>query len=335
METIVYGKIAKEDIKVGRSSFEVTLGDGRVVSLSEVNLDSFDKLLSEEDSTQDGVGTVLTIRKTTSGTPAAGLGSGLKFQAESADEDPSDCGQLEFALDDVTAGSEDSTLWVQLRAAGAALARAFGFRNIGAASGYFLLSGTATQNRTLTLPDATDTLVGKATTDTLTNKTLTDSLHNAGSGSETFSPSGVINIDSTEAANSGTSETDLISYSLPANTLSANGKGVRIRVAGTTGANSNTKTIRLYFGASVLITNDLTTTPNNKAWVFEADVWRDSSSTQEYFARGQVGGVTQTTAMSGLSATMTSAITIKVTGQSGTASNDITAKFLSVEFLNG
>lgn len=38
---------------------------------------------------------------------------------------------------------------------------------------YIELTGTPTTTRVLTLPDATDTLVGKATTDTLTNKTLT------------------------------------------------------------------------------------------------------------------------------------------------------------------
>lgn len=334
METIQYGKIGEEDIKTGRSTFEVTLGDGRIATLNEVNLDSFDKLLSEEDSTANDVGVVLTLRKTTTGTPASALGTGLKFQAESSDEDPSDVGQLEFAFDDVSAGSEDSTFWAKLRAGGAALARAFGFRNIGAASGYFLLSGTATGNRTLTLPDASDTLVGKATTDTLTNKTLTDALHNAGTGTETFYASGVINVDSTEAACSGSSETDLISYTLPANSLSANGKGVRVRVAGITAANSNTKTIRLYFGASVVISNDITTTPNNKSWEFEATIWRDSASTQEHLSRGSVGSVLQTTAYGGLSATMTSTITIKVTGQ-GAATTDITGKFLTVEFLNG
>jgi hypothetical protein len=36
-----------------------------------------------------------------------------------------------------------------------------------------LTAGEPTADRVITLPDATDTLVGKATTDTLTNKTLT------------------------------------------------------------------------------------------------------------------------------------------------------------------
>lgn len=337
METIKFGKVGKQDVQFGRSSFEVTLGDGRVVSLDEVNLDSFsDKLFSTEDTTTNDVTVLQTLRHTVTAasTPATSLGTGLKFQGESADEDPSDLGQLEFAFDDVSAGSEDSTFWVKLRAGGAALARAFGFRNTGAASGYALLQMTASGNRTVTFPDASDTVVELTQTQTLTNKTLTDSLHNAGSGSETFYPEGVINIDSTEAANSGASETDLISYSLPANSLSANGKGVRIKATGTVAANSNTKTIRLYFGASVVVSNDITTAPSNKSWVLEADVWRDSSSTQEYIAKGLVGSVAQTCAMAGLSATMTSAITIKVTGQ-GSATSDITAKFLSVEFLNG
>lgn len=39
---------------------------------------------------------------------------------------------------------------------------------------YLKLSGTPTAARTITIPDATDTLVGKATTDTFTNKTTTD-----------------------------------------------------------------------------------------------------------------------------------------------------------------
>src|SRR5689334_16530296 len=225
METIQYSKIGEEDIQVGRSTFEVTLGDGRIATLNEVNLDSFDKTLSEDDATTNGVTTALTLLHTTTGTPAASIGTALAFQAESADENPSNLGTLEMAFDDVTAGSEDSTFWVKLRAAGASVARAFGFRNTGNASGYYLLSGTASANRTWTLQDASDTFVGRATTDTLTNKTLTDPVVNAGTGTETFVPSGLIQSDFTQGDCSSTSETTLITYTLPANTLSATGKG--------------------------------------------------------------------------------------------------------------
>lgn len=68
----------------------------------------------------------IIVAKTTS-TPSAGIGTGLKFQAESADEDPSDVGQIEFSFDDVSAGSEDSRFSFLLRVAGAALARAYNF----------------------------------------------------------------------------------------------------------------------------------------------------------------------------------------------------------------
>ncbi len=335
METIKYSLIGKQDLSLGRSTFEVTLGDGKTVAMDQINLDTFDKVLSVADNEEDASTEILELRHTltnrTTNPPAVNIGGKIRMTAESTDEAPADVAAIEWTLTDVDTASEDSILWIWLRAAGNALLRKFGFHTTG--SGAILFSGSNNSDITLALPTSSDTLVGKATTDTLTNKTLTDPIINAGSGSETLVPEGLINYDSTQADNSGSGETDLISFSLPANSLSANGKGVRIKVAGTTAANANTKTIRLYFGASVLVTNDVTTAPSNKSWLFEADVWRDSSTTQEFFAKGLVGTVQQTLAMSALAATMSGAITIKVTGQ-GTASSDITAKFMSVEFIN-
>lgn len=334
METIQYGKVAEEDIKTGRSTFEVTLGDGRIATLNEVNLDSFDKLLSVEDSTTNGVTTALTLRHTTTGTPAASIGTALAFQAESGDEDPADLGTLEMAFDDVTAGSEDATLWAKLRAGGASIARAFGFRNTGAASGYFLFSGVATANRTITIQDASDTLVGRATTDTLTNKTLTDPSVNAGTGVETFIPQGKIHSDFTQGDCSSTSETDLISYTLPANTLSATGKGIRIRSWGVTNSSTVAKTMRMYWGTDVLISNDVTTTPNNGDWYFECEVWRTGASAQKSICRGIVGTANQTTAFATHTNDPTGTNVVKVTGQNGSGSStEISAHGLTVEFI--
>jgi hypothetical protein len=48
------------------------------------------------------------------------------------------------------------------------------------------LTSSHTDDRTITVPDATDTLVGKATTDTLTNKTLTSPVINTGISGTAF-----------------------------------------------------------------------------------------------------------------------------------------------------
>lgn len=334
METIKFSQIGAQDIRFGRATFEVTLADGRAAVLDEVNLDDFDGLFNTEDATTNDITNLLTLRHTTSGTPAANIGTRLTFQAESADENPSDLAAVEGAFDDVTAGSEDSTFYVLLRRAGNALSRAFGFRNTGNFN--LLFSAVLTAARTWTIQDATDTFVGRATTDTLTNKTLTDPTINAGGGSETLRPSGVINIDTTAASTGAdTNETDLISFTLPASTLDANGKGVRVKVWGRTAANTNTKTVRLYFDTTVVASNDQTASPNNLNWAFEFTCIRTGASAEDVVGGGFVGANIQTTSFNAVAKDTTTATTIKVTGQNGTATaSDITAEGMLVEFLN-
>lgn len=126
--------------------------------------------LLTEDSRTSTVDTFM-LRSTTSGTPAAGIGTGMLVQAESGDETPSDFGQWEFAASDVSAGSEDTYFQLQLRIAGAALATAYRFAATAANNAIFTHANSA--DRTYTLPDFDGTLATLAGTESLTNKTIT------------------------------------------------------------------------------------------------------------------------------------------------------------------
>jgi len=146
----------------------------------------------------------------------------------------------------------------------------------------------------------------------------------------------MINVDTTEGATSGnTTETDLITYSLPTDSLSTNGDVVKLKAWGTTGANTNTKTIRLYFGGTVIASNDITGAPNNQDWMLEGTIVRTGTDTQESSAHGIMGSTQQTHSHNAHTDNDGAAITLKITGQNAVATaNDIIAQGLTVEFVN-
>ena len=115
-----------------------------------------------QDSRTATAATPLTVIATTTGTPAAGIGVGILFQAESADENPSNFGQIEFDASDIDAGSEDTYLQVLLRVAGAALTSCWRFAATGAFNGILTHANTAA--RTYTFPNFTGSAVVQAGT---------------------------------------------------------------------------------------------------------------------------------------------------------------------------
>lgn len=156
-----------------------------------------------------------------------------------------------------------------------------------------------------------------------------------GTGTGQAQASGKANVNTTAAGtDANTVEKDLITYSLPANSLSADGKVIKIIAWGTTAANGNEKTIRIYFGGTVV--RQLGTAAfNNQDWIDEAIVVRTGTSAQDSIGSEMTNNNNVFLTHLEPAENTATALTIKVTGQNGTASaNDIVAEVLLIEYLN-
>lgn len=145
----------------------------------------------------------------------------------------------------------------------------------------------------------------------------------------------ILNVNTTAVGNVGGGTDDLITYSLPAATLGANGEGVLIITWGI-GANvANAKTVTLAFGATTLISASLV---NGEAdtWLLAALVFRTGAATQEAIAFKLKGTTTANLDVSRTTPaeTLSGAVTIKNTG-AATTTDDISQKGQLVMFLNG
>lgn len=140
----------------------------------------------------------------------------------------------------------------------------------------------------------------------------------------------VMKTDVAAVGNVDAGEDDLISYSLVAATLGTVNDAVRIKAWGSTAANANSKTIKLKFGATTLMS--VTAPVNAGVWTIDALVVRTAAATQDAWAeyRDDIPNGEQT--LSAPTETLSGAITIKCTGE-GTATNDIVQEGMMVEYL--
>lgn len=114
--------------------------------------------IGADDARTNTVVRNLTLQAMTSGTPAAGIGTGLLFNAESGDEAPSNFGALDFVASDVGAGTEDTYASVSLRVAGRAIDEKYQLRSTSGDGFAAIFTHANTADRTYTLPDSNLTL---------------------------------------------------------------------------------------------------------------------------------------------------------------------------------
>lgn len=146
---------------------------------------------------------------------------------------------------------------------------------------------------------------------------------------------GVIADHSTDVSNTGTTETDLYSYTTPANTLAATGEKIIAEYAGVFNDATALSRIKVFFAGVVLLNTGALVIASQGSWKLQVSIIRTSASTARAIA--SFSSVSSSvvapveTDLTGLTFTTTNVIKITGTASgSGGGTGDITAKMGTV-----
>ena len=154
-------------------------------------------------------------------------------------------------------------------------------------------------------------------------------------GGDLYSLGGLLYSSTTTVGNIGGGTDDLITYSMPKNTMHNNTDVLEIIAFGTYANNTNDKTLSLYFDGT-LIYSTTVKKPNNTSWQLTCRIMRITATTQKVtvsYAGEALGGAINT-AYTATTVDLTIANIIKCTGLSGgSATNDIVQQGLIIKLF--
>ena len=148
-------------------------------------------------------------------------------------------------------------------------------------------------------------------------------------------PVTVLHVNTTSQATTGTSEEVLATYTLPANTLSANGKAIRVTAWFVSTADAVSKTARIRFGGiggTVVATNN--SSAASATHMLTTLIVRSGAATQESVGSGLYNGTATNAIVTSPTQTLSGAIDIVATGTTPSGAGQMTFKGLLVEALN-
>jgi hypothetical protein len=146
---------------------------------------------------------------------------------------------------------------------------------------------------------------------------------------------GSLEVNTTAVGNVGSGEDDLMSFSVPASTLGANGDYLELVAWGSFAANANNKRIKLKFGATTIL-DTTAVAATGGTWRVQATIVRTGATAQ--LASAQL--VTDNATLGDISGnaspgeTLSGAVAVKLTGEA-TSDNDIQQLGMTIRWYPG